>query len=99
MKRELVKGNEAVAMAAIDAGCLLYFGYPITPQNEIPEYLSKHLPKLGGEFIQAESEVASINMLLGASAAGVRAMTLVRKLTVASGPIPPSTPTTFSVIC
>jgi len=75
MEKELVKGNEAVAMAAIDAGCLLYFGYPITPQNEIPEYLSKHLPKLGGEFIQAESEVASINMLLGASAAGIRAMT------------------------
>ena len=75
MERELVKGNEAVAMAAIDAGCLLYFGYPITPQNDIPEYLSRHLPKLGGEFIQAESEVASINMLLGASAAGIRAMT------------------------
>jgi 2-oxoglutarate ferredoxin oxidoreductase subunit alpha len=75
MERELVKGNDAVAMAAIDAGCLLYFGYPITPQNEIPEYLSKHLPTLGGEFIQAESEVASINMLLGASAAGIRAMT------------------------
>jgi 2-oxoglutarate ferredoxin oxidoreductase subunit alpha len=75
MERKLIKGNEAVAMAAIDAGCLLYFGYPITPQNEIPEYLSKHLPRLGGEFIQAESEVASINMLLGASAAGIRAMT------------------------
>jgi 2-oxoglutarate ferredoxin oxidoreductase subunit alpha len=75
MERQLVRGNEAQAMGAIDAGCLLYFGYPITPQNEIPEYLSKHLPRLGGEFIQAESEVASINMLLGASAAGVRAMT------------------------
>jgi 2-oxoglutarate ferredoxin oxidoreductase subunit alpha len=75
MKEELVKGNDAVAMAAIDARCLHYFGYPITPQNEIPEYLSKHLPRLGGEFIQAESEVASINMLLGASAAGIRAMT------------------------
>jgi 2-oxoglutarate ferredoxin oxidoreductase subunit alpha len=75
MERLLVRGNEAQAMGAIDAGCLLYFGYPITPQNEIPEYLSKHLPRLGGEFIQAESEVASINMLLGASAAGVRAMT------------------------
>jgi len=75
MERKLVKGNEAQAMGAIDAGCLLYFGYPITPQNEIPEYLSKHLPRLGGEFIQAESEIASINMLLGASAAGVRAMT------------------------
>ena len=71
----LAKGNEAIAMAAIDAGCLLYFGYPITPQNDIPEYLSKHLPPLGGEFIQAESEIASINLLLGASATGTRAMT------------------------
>jgi len=71
----LVKGNEAIAMAAIDSGCLLYFGYPITPQNDIPEYLSKHLPPLGGEFIQAESEIASINLLLGASATGARAMT------------------------
>ena len=62
-------------MAAIDAGCLLYFGYPITPQSDIPEYLSKHLPPLGGEFIQAESEIASINMVLGASATGRRAMT------------------------
>jgi len=70
-----VRGNEAVAMGAIDAGCLLFFGYPITPQNEIPEYLSKHLPAMGGEFIQAESEIASINLLLGASATGTRAMT------------------------
>ncbi|OGP96778.1 MAG: 3-methyl-2-oxobutanoate dehydrogenase subunit VorB, partial [Deltaproteobacteria bacterium RBG_16_47_11] len=62
-------------MGAIDAGCLLFFGYPITPQNEIPEYLSKHLPAMGGEFIQAESEIASINLLLGASATGTRAMT------------------------
>ncbi len=71
----LARGNEAIAMGAIDAGCLLFFGYPITPQNEIPEYLSKHLPALGGEFIQAESEIASINLLLGASATGARAMT------------------------
>ena len=70
----LDRGNEAVAMGAIDAGCLLFFGYPITPQNEIPEYLSKHLPPLGGVFIQAESEIASINLLLGASATGARAM-------------------------
>ena len=70
-----VKGNEAVAMAAIEAGCRYYFGYPITPQSDIPEYLSRELPKLGGEFIQAESEIASINMLLGASATGVRCMT------------------------
>lgn len=74
-KRNLVKGNEAVAMGAIDAGCRYYFGYPITPQSDIPEYLSYHLPKLGGEFVQAESEVAAINMLLGAAATGVRAMT------------------------
>jgi len=71
----LAKGNEAIAMAAIDAGCLLYFGYPITPQNDIPEFLSKELPALGGVFIQAESEIASINLLLGASATGTRAMT------------------------
>jgi 2-oxoglutarate ferredoxin oxidoreductase subunit alpha len=70
-----VKGNEAVAMAAIEAGCRYYFGYPITPQSDIPEYLSRELPKLNGEFIQAESEIAAINMLLGASATGVRAMT------------------------
>ncbi len=68
-------GNEAVAMGAIKANCRFYFGYPITPQNEIPEYMSKHLPKLGGDFIQAESEIAAINMLLGASASGYRAMT------------------------
>jgi len=74
-ERTLAKGNEAIAMAAIDSGCLLYFGYPITPQNDIPEFLSKHLPALGGEFIQAESEIASINLLLGASATGARAMT------------------------
>ena len=75
IEKLLVKGNEAVAMAAIDSGCFFYFGYPITPQNDIPEYLSKHLPPLGGEFIQAESEIASINLLLGASATGARAMT------------------------
>jgi 2-oxoglutarate ferredoxin oxidoreductase subunit alpha len=75
MKRKLVKGNEAVAMGAMDAGCKYYFGYPITPQNEIPEYLSQELPKIGGVFLQAESEIASINMLLGACSTGVRAMT------------------------
>jgi 2-oxoglutarate/2-oxoacid ferredoxin oxidoreductase subunit alpha len=74
-ERILAKGNEAIAMAAIDSGCFLYFGYPITPQNDIPEFLSKHLPALGGVFIQAESEIASINLLLGASATGARAMT------------------------
>ena len=71
----LAKGNEAIAMGAIEAGCRFYFGYPITPQNEIPEYMAKHLPKAGGTFIQAESEIASINMLLGAGSTGARAMT------------------------
>lgn len=75
LKRLFVKGNEAVAMAAVEAGCRYYFGYPITPQSDIPEYLSRVLPGLNGEFIQAESEIAAINMLLGASATGVRAMT------------------------
>jgi len=70
-----VKGNEAVAMASLEAGCRYYFGYPITPQNDIPEFLSRELPLLGGEFIQAESEIAAINMLLGASSAGARCMT------------------------
>ena len=74
-KRLFIKGNEAVAMGAIEAGCRYYFGYPITPQSDIPEYMSRELPKCGGDFIQAESEVASINMLLGASACGARAMT------------------------
>ncbi|MCP4667688.1 MAG: 3-methyl-2-oxobutanoate dehydrogenase subunit VorB [Deltaproteobacteria bacterium] len=71
----LVRGNDAIAMGAIEAGCRFYFGYPITPQNEIPEYMAKHMPLAGGTFLQAESEIASINMLLGASATGVRAMT------------------------
>ena len=74
-KMLLVKGNEAVAMGAIEAGCRYYFGYPITPQNDIPEFMSANLPKAGGVFIQAESEIASINMVLGASATGARAMT------------------------
>ncbi len=74
-KRVLVKGNDAVAMGAIAAGCRYYFGYPITPQNEIPEFMSRELPKIGGEFVQAESELASINMVMGAVAVGQRAMT------------------------
>lgn len=68
-------GNEAMAEAAICAGCRSYFGYPITPQNELLEYMSAHLPAAGGVFIQAESEIAAINMCYGASAAGVRTMT------------------------
>ena len=75
MEKELWKGNEAVAEAAISAGCKYFFGYPITPQNEIPEYLSLHLPQVGGCFIQAESEVAAINMVYGAAGCGVRVMT------------------------
>ena len=74
-KMLLSKGNEALAEAAIQAGCRFYAGYPITPQNEIPEYLSRRMPEVNGVFIQAESEIASINMVYGASAAGVRAMT------------------------
>ncbi len=70
-----MKGNEAVAEAAIRAGCRFYAGYPITPQNEIPEYMAKRMPEVNGVFIQGESEIASINMVYGASAAGVRAMT------------------------
>ncbi len=70
-----IKGNEAIAMGAIEAGCRFYFGYPITPQNDIPEYMSRHLPEAGGTFIQAESEIASVNMLMGAAATGARAMT------------------------
>jgi 2-oxoglutarate ferredoxin oxidoreductase subunit alpha len=75
LQKKFVKGNEAVAMAAIEAGVRCYFGYPITPQSDIPEYLSRELPKNGGTFIQVESEIGAINMVLGASAAGVRAMT------------------------
>jgi len=74
-ERILIKGNEAVAYAAVSAGCKCFFGYPITPQNEIPELLSRLLPENGGQFVQAESEVGSANMLLGAGACGVRAMT------------------------
>jgi 2-oxoglutarate ferredoxin oxidoreductase subunit alpha len=68
-------GNEALAEAAIIAGCDAYFGYPITPQNEIPEYMSKRMPEEGRVFIQSESELAAINMVFGASATGKRAMT------------------------
>jgi len=74
-KRELIKGNVAIARAAIEAGCRYYFGYPITPQNDIPEYLAKHLPLVDGTFLQAESEIAAINMCLGVAATGKRAMT------------------------
>ncbi len=75
MAKTFEKGNVAIAKAAVAAGCKYYFGYPITPQSDIPEYLSGVLPSVGGQFVQAESEVASINMLLGAGATGKRAMT------------------------
>ncbi len=71
----LMKGNEAIAEAAIKAGCLHYFGYPITPQTEIAEYMARRMPKVGGLCLQAESEVAAINMIYGAAAAGTRCMT------------------------
>ncbi|MCD6471816.1 3-methyl-2-oxobutanoate dehydrogenase subunit VorB [Candidatus Aerophobetes bacterium] len=71
----LVKGNEAFGEAAIRAGCRYYFGYPITPQNELIEYMSRRLPEVGGKFLQAESEVSVVNMLYGASCMGVRVMT------------------------
>jgi len=71
----LMKGNEAVAEAAIRAGCRHFFGYPITPQNELPEYMARRLPEVGGVFVQAESEVAAINMVYGAAGAGARVMT------------------------
>ena len=74
-KRILMKGNEAIAEAAIRAGCRHYFGYPITPQTEIAAYMAKKMPKIGGVFLQAESEIASINMVYGAAAAGMRVMT------------------------
>ena len=75
-EKMLMKGNEAIAEAAIQAGCRFFFGYPITPQNQIPEYMSKRLPKIeGGCFLQAESEVAAINMVYGAAGAGARVMT------------------------
>jgi 2-oxoglutarate ferredoxin oxidoreductase subunit alpha len=75
MARKLMKGNEAIGEAAIRAGCHLFFGYPITPQNELPEYMSKRLPEVDGVFVQAESEVSAINMVYGAAGTGSRVMT------------------------
>ena len=75
MAKELWKGNEAIAEAAVRAGCKFFFGYPITPQNEIPEYMSMRLPQVGGCFLQSESELAAINMVYGAAGAGARVMT------------------------
>lgn len=75
MKKSFSRGNDALAVGALDAGLAFYSGYPITPQNEIPEFLSAELPKRGGVFVQAESELAAVNMLIGASSCGVRCMT------------------------
>ncbi len=75
MAKQLIKGNEAIVKGAILAGCRYYFGYPITPASEIAEAAALYLPLVGGTFLQAESEVASINMLYGAASGGVRAMT------------------------
>lgn len=75
MARVLMKGCEAIAEAAVRAGCRFFAGYPITPQNEIPEYFARRMPEVGGTFVQGESEVASVNMVYGAAAAGTRSMT------------------------
>lgn len=75
MAKKLLKGCEAIGEAAVQSGCRHFFGYPITPQNEIPEYMSGRLPQVGGTFVQAESEVAASNMLYGCSGAGVRVFT------------------------
>ena len=74
-EKMLMRGSDTLAEAAVRAGCRYFFGYPITPQNELPEYMSRRLPEVGGTFIQAESELAAINMVLGASAAGARVLT------------------------
>ncbi len=74
-EKVLMKGTDALSEAAVQAGCRCYFGYPITPQNEIPEYMSRRMEEVGGVFLQGESEIASINMVLGAAATGARAMT------------------------
>ncbi len=74
-EKVLMKGNEALAEAAIMAGCRHYFGYPITPQTEVAAYMAKRMPKINGVFLQAESEIAAINMVIGAAATGKRAMT------------------------
>ncbi|MBR0231771.1 MAG: 3-methyl-2-oxobutanoate dehydrogenase subunit VorB [Clostridia bacterium] len=75
MAKMLMKGNEAIAEAAIRAGCRLFFGYPITPQTELSEYMAKNMPKCGGLSLQAESEIAAINMVLGAASTGARVIT------------------------
>ena len=75
MRKELIKGNEAIVKGAILAGCRAFYGYPITPASEIAEAAALYMPQAGGVFLQAESEVAAINMIYGAASAGVRSMT------------------------
>lgn len=75
MARVFMKGTEAIAEAAVRSGCRFFAGYPITPQNEIPEYFARRMPEVGGVFVQGESEVASVNMVYGAAQSGTRAMT------------------------
>ncbi len=75
MAKKLMKGNEAIGEAAIRAGCVHFFGYPITPQSEVPEYLARRLPEVGGKYIQAESEVAASNMIYGSAGVGIRVLT------------------------
>jgi 2-oxoglutarate ferredoxin oxidoreductase subunit alpha len=75
MSRKFMKGCEAIAEAAVRAGCRFFAGYPITPQNEVPEYFARRMPEVGGAFVQGESEVASINMVYGAASTGTRSMT------------------------
>ena len=75
MAKVLMKGNEALAESALRAGCRFFFGYPITPQTELAAYMSKAMPKCGGTYLQAESEIAAINMVYGAAACGARVMT------------------------
>jgi len=72
MRKQLMKGNEAIVHSAILAGCRAFYGYPITPASEIAEAAALYLPQVGGVFLQAESEVAAMNMLYGAASAGVR---------------------------
>lgn len=74
-EKVLMKGNEALAESAIRSGCHHFFGYPITPQTEVAAYMAKRLPKIGGVFLQAESEISAINMVLGAASTGTRVMT------------------------
>ena len=84
MALTLMKGSEAIAEAAIRAGARFFFGYPITPQTEIPEYMSARMPEVGGCFLQAESEVAAINMVYGAAGTGARVITSSSSLASAS---------------